>query len=71
MTKEINFESLKLPISESIKIYSKEEQKEIFQYLNEMTTFERVAYEIAFQQLGTSFNIYRSNGFIEWKKTKK
>ena len=71
MTKEINFESLKLPISESIKIYSEEEQKEIFQYLNEMTTFERIAYEIAFQHLGTSFNIYRSNGFVEWKKTKK
>jgi hypothetical protein len=36
-----------------------------------MTEHERVAYEIAFNHLGTSFNVYRSNGFIDWKKSKK
>jgi hypothetical protein len=70
MTQEINFESLKLPISESIKLYSEEQQKEIYQYLNEMTHHERIGYEIAFNHLGTSFNVYRSNGFIEWKHKK-
>jgi len=71
MSKEINFESLKLPISESIKLYSEEQQKEIYQYLVEMTDHERIAYAIALNHLGTSFNVYRSNGFIEWKKNKK
>jgi hypothetical protein len=71
MSQEINFESLNLPISESIKLYSEEQQKEIFQYLNEMTDHEKIGYEIAFNHLGTSFNVYRSNGFMEWKKSKK
>ena len=71
MSKEINFESLKLPISESIKLYSEEQQKEIYQYLTEMTDQEKKAYEIALSHLGTSFNVYRSNGFIDWKKSKK
>jgi len=67
----MNFETLKLSISESINLYSEEEKKEMYQYLNEMTQHERIAYEIAFNHLGSSFNIYRSNGFIDWKKNKK
>ena len=67
----MNFESIKLSISESIKLYSEEQQKDIYQYLSEMTDNERTAYEIALNHLGTSFNVYRSNGFIEWKKNKK
>jgi len=71
MSNEMNFETLKLSISESINLYSEEEKKEMYQYLNEMTQHERIAYEIAFNHLGSSFNIYRSNGFIDWKKNKK
>ena len=70
MTQEINFESLKLPFSETIKLYSEEQQKEIYQYLNELTDHDRVGYEIALNHLGTSFNVYRSNGFIEWRHKK-
>ena len=71
MSKEIKFESLNLPISDSIKLYSEEQQQEIFRYLSEMNPTERTAYEIALNHLGTSFNVFRSNGFIEWKKSKK
>jgi hypothetical protein len=71
MSKEIKFESLNLPISDSIKLYSEEQQQEIFKYLSEMNPTERTAYEIALNHLGTSFNVFRSNGFIEWKKSKK
>jgi hypothetical protein len=67
----IPLESLGLPLSESIQLYSEEEQKEMFQYLSEMSEHEKKAYEIAWNHLGTSFNVYRSNGFIEWKKNKK
>ena len=71
MSKDLIFESLQLSISESIKLYTEEQQKQIYQYLSEMTDHERIAYEIALNHLGTSFNVYRSNGFIEWKKSKK
>jgi hypothetical protein len=40
------------------------------QYLSEMTTLERQGYEIARSHLNTSFNIVKSNGFIEWLKKK-
>jgi len=70
MSEEINFKSLKLPVSELIKKYSKETQIEIFNYLNELDDNNKIAYEIAYDNLGSSFNILRSNGFKEWKKSK-
>jgi hypothetical protein len=71
MSDEINFKSLKLPLSEAIKSYPKEKQIEIFNYLNEMDELNKKAYEIAYEHLGSSFNILRSNGFNEWKHSKK
>jgi hypothetical protein len=68
MSHQIDFNSLNMVVSESIKLYSLEQQKEIFKYLSEMTVHEKKAYEIAVNHLGTSFNIYRSNGFISWRK---
>ena len=71
MSQQIDFNSLNMTITESIKLYSLEQQKEIYEYLTEMTDHEKKAYEIAVNHLGSSFNIYRSNGFISWKKNKK
>jgi hypothetical protein len=71
MSENVDFKSLNLTIPESTKLYSIEEQKEMFQYLSKMDTTERNAYEIAVNHLETSFNIYRSNGFIKWKNNKK
>ena len=70
MSEEINFKSLNLPVSEIIRNYSKETQIEIFTYLNELDDNNKKAYEIAYDHLGSSFNILRSNGFKEWKKSK-
>lgn len=67
----IQFDTLNLPIPTIIKCYSIEKQNEIFQYLNEMDEKERIGYKIAFDHLGTSFDISRSNGFINWKKSKE
>ena len=39
------------------------------QYLQEMNNLEKQAYDIARSHLGTSFNILKSNGFIQWKKS--
>ena len=68
MSAEINFESLNMNIPELVKTYSIEQQREIFKYLSEMDDLNKKAYEIAFNHLGSSFNIYRSNGFKEWKQ---
>jgi len=38
------------------------------QYIAQLNDMQRKAYEIAKSHLGTSFNIKRSNGFIEWLK---
>ena len=73
MTEEVNFEKLNLPISDYLKTYSLDEQREIFQYLSEMDDINKKAYNIAYNHLESSFNIERSNGFKKWKikKTKK
>jgi hypothetical protein len=68
MTEQINFDPLNIPF---IKDYPIEKQKEIYNYLNEMSEDEKKTYEIAINHLGSSFNIYRSNGFISWKKIKE
>ena len=70
MTEQINFSSLNMNISELIKNYPIEKQKLIFEYLNEMDTHHRKAYDIAYNHLGTSFSIVRSNGFKEWLNNK-
>jgi hypothetical protein len=71
MTEEIQFDVLGLKIPTIVSSYSVEKQKEIFEYLSEMNEIERKGYEIAFNHLESSFDIYRSNGFIDWKKSKK
>lgn len=70
MTEEINFNSLNMKISENIKTFPIEKQREIYQYLSEMDEHHRKAYEIAYEHLGTSFNVMRSNGFKEWISNK-
>lgn len=71
MSTEINFESLQLKVPEIVKMHSYEIQQQIFNYLNEMDEHHRKAYEISVDHLGSSFNIYRSNGFKEWCNLKK
>jgi len=68
MSEEIPFNTLGLQIPFVVKSYSIETQREIFQYLSEMTETERIGYQIAFDHLGTSFDICRSNGYTSWKK---
>jgi len=67
MKEEINFESLQIKVPEVVKNYPIELKREIFNYLSEMDEHNKKAYEIAVEHLGSSFNIYRSNGFKEWK----
>lgn len=71
MTEEVNFDSLNMKISDLLKTYPIEQQKNIFEYLSEMDEVNRKACDIAYDHLGTSFSIVRSNGFKEWIAHKK
>jgi hypothetical protein len=72
MTREkIDFKQLELPVPDLIYSYDEEKQSEIFDYLNSLDEMQKKAYLIAKSHLGTSFNIYKSNGFKEWKNNKK
>jgi hypothetical protein len=48
------------------------ENEELFieEYISQLTEVEKIAYEIAKEHLGSSFNIKRSNGFKEWLNKK-
>jgi hypothetical protein len=70
MTELPQFNLLNLPIPTIVISYSAEKQREIFEYLSEMHEKEIIGYKIAFDHLGTSFDICRSNGFITWKRNK-
>ena len=70
MSKEIDFKTIGIPIPEIIFSYSVEKQREILEYLKGMDEHHKKAYLIANDHLGTSFNIYKSNGFKDWKKNR-
>jgi hypothetical protein len=48
------------------------ENEELFieEYISQLTEVEKIAYEIAKEHLGSSFNIKRSNGFKKWLNKK-
>ena len=66
-----NFNLLDLPFPEIIKSYPISNQQEIFEYLQQIEGNDKKAYLIAFHHLGSSFNIYKSNGFKDWKQKNK
>lgn len=43
---------------------------EMNQYYEQLSEFEKKAYDIAKDHLGTTFDIKRSNGFLRWKSKK-
>jgi hypothetical protein len=63
---EPDFTQLNMKIPTSIKTYPVEKQREIYEYLSGLDEINRKGYDIAFDHLGTSFNIVRSNGFKQW-----
>ncbi len=65
------FQALGLPIPEQIVNYPEELQQSIYDYLGQLGEYERKAYVIAKEHLGTSFNIVRSTGYIDWENKNK
>jgi hypothetical protein len=70
MDEQIDFLHLNLPIPEVVYTYPKEKQELIYNYLQEMDDHNKKGYLIAYNHLGTSFNIYKSNGYKEWVNKK-
>jgi hypothetical protein len=70
---EVHFDLLKvkIKINDNVKLYSHDKQREIFNYLSELDEQNLKAYNIAFNQLESSFDIYRSVGFKKWQKLKQ
>ena len=44
------------------------EKDNLEKYVDSLSQKERQAYEIAKQHLLSSFSLYKSRGYIEWKK---
>ena len=67
-TISVDFKSLMLPVSDLVLNLPYEQQKDIFTYLQQLDEHNRKAYLIAKEHLGTSFTIYKSNGYKEWRQ---
>lgn len=46
-------------------------QESIIKYLKQLSLIERKAYAIGKDHLGTSFNVIKSNGYLNWSKNNK
>jgi competence protein ComGC len=67
----MDFSDFNLPIHDSVHKQPIEIQKNIYEYLASMDSMQKTAYIIAMDHLGSSFNILKSNGYIEWMQNKK
>jgi hypothetical protein len=57
-----------IEMPENMSIYSLEQQQKMKKYLNQLDELHIQVYKIAENHLETSFNIFRSNGFNEYKE---
>jgi len=62
---------LGLELPQQFKNYDETTQTLVINYLKHLDSIERKAYTIGKAHLGSSFNIIKSNGFIDWKKNNK
>ena len=62
---------LGLELPNNFENYDEKTQELIVNYLKKLDKIERQAYTIGKAHLGSSFNVVKSNGFIDWKKNNK
>jgi hypothetical protein len=60
---------LQLPVT--FEKYSPEVQELVINYIKSLNKIERQAYTIGKSHLGSSFNVLKSNGFVDWAKNNK
>jgi hypothetical protein len=52
-------------------VYDAATTEKIHMYLSQLNDTQLKAYRIARRHLGTSFNLVKSNGFVDWLKENK
>ena len=62
---------LGLELPNNFENYDEKTKELIVNYLKHLDTIERQAYTIGKVHLGSSFNVVKSNGFVDWKKSLK
>ena len=55
--------------TDNLEKYPEAVRQSIIKYLEQLGDKERVAYSIAKEHLGTSFDVAKSVGYITWKKS--
>jgi hypothetical protein len=60
-----------LPLPNNFENYDTETQSCIIEYITHLSDLEKKAYKIAYNHLGSSFNVLKSNGYNDWLKTRK
>jgi hypothetical protein len=60
--------NLEVELPNNFQNYDQETQELIILYILQLDKIEKQAYTIGKQHLGTSFNVVKSNGFVNWKK---
>lgn len=63
-------EEIIIELPDNIDDYDEETQNLIIEYLEQLTPIQIKAYAIAKDHLGSSFNLVKSNGYVDWLKTK-
>ena len=55
--------------TDNLEKYPEEVRQYIIKYLEQLGDKEKIAYSIAKEHLGTSFDVVKSIGYITWKKS--
>lgn len=71
MDREQTERELGLELPDNFETYDESTQQLIVAYLKQLNAIERKAYTIGKEHLETSFNVVKSNGFVDWKKKNK
>ncbi len=67
-TEQLLYEELTLG---KAKVKDEATMRHVLEYLSELSAVQVKAIRIASNHLGSSFNIVKSNGYVDWKKEKK
>jgi len=65
----ISISDMPLPIH--FENYDDDTQASIIEYISHLSEIEKKAYKIAYNHLGSSFNVVKSNGYNDWLKIRK
>ena len=57
-----------LELPDNFENYDTLTQESVIKYLKHLDAIEKKAYTIGKEHLGSSFNVLKSNGYIDWKR---